>query len=147
MQPLRMPESAGQAGLLLAAGAAELAALAVVSPEIGEILVRLGHPEPCEVRRIPVARTMAALRASDSWRRWRSNVLTMEPTDIWREGCWRLAVFPGIISGRNCDLVFAVHLASRRAEVRVGVLEIAPLVPLPRAVRVTAPQLHLSKHV
>jgi hypothetical protein len=146
MAPLAMPASAGQAGLLLVVATAELGVLAALSPEIGEILVRLGHPDPCEVRRIPVARTMAALRASDPWLRWRSTVLTMEPTDIWREGCWRLVVFPGTIAGRNCDVVFAVHLAQRRAEVRVGVRELAPLVPMPRAVRVTAP-LRISNRV
>jgi hypothetical protein len=149
MGPLSMPGSPGQAGLLLAVAAAEFGVLAALSPEIGEILVRLGHPDPCEVRRVPVARTMAALRASDPWLRWRSTVLTMEPTDIWREGCWRLVVFPGTIAGRNCDVVFAVHLAARRAEVRVGVRELAPLVPLipmPRSVRVTAP-LDLSSRL
>jgi hypothetical protein len=71
--PLRMPGSAGQAGLTLAVIAAEVAALVALSPEAGEILARMSHADPCELREIPLARTFSVLEASAPWRppgRW-----------------------------------------------------------------------------
>ena len=53
LPPLRMPSSPATAELLLAALAFELSLIASLSPEIGEILVRLGYSEPCELRRAP----------------------------------------------------------------------------------------------
>jgi hypothetical protein len=31
----------------------------------------------------------------------------------WREGCWRFAVFPGMLTGRRVEVVFAVYLNPR----------------------------------
>ena len=56
--PLHMLGSPDRSGEVLAVTVAELALLAALSPEIGELMVRLGHAEPCEVRRVPVARTL-----------------------------------------------------------------------------------------
>jgi hypothetical protein len=124
--PLRMPGSAGQAGLTLAVIAAELAVLAVLSPEVGEILTRMSHADPCELRQVPLARTFSTLEASAPWRRYRRYLVTDRPVDVWREGCWRFLVFPGVLGSRRVEMVFAVYLAGRRAPVRVGTLDVAP---------------------
>jgi hypothetical protein len=120
---LRMPSSPRQAELWLAGLAFELALIAFLSPELGEILVRLGYSEPCELRRLPVGRTMSALHASSQWRKYASQVSTAEPADVWREGCWRLAVYPGIVRGRRVDIVFAIYLQARRPAIRAAVLD------------------------
>lgn len=140
--PLRMPGSAAQAGLLLGTVAAEVAVLAGLSPEVGQALLRLGHAEPCELREVPVARTLAALRASAPWRRYQQ-VVGDAPVDVWREGCWRFLVFPGVLSGRRVEVVFAVSLAGRRAPVRVGLLDAEPRAAGARRAP-TEPQLQLS---
>jgi hypothetical protein len=125
LPPLRMPSSSTEAEMCLAVLAAELALIAFLSPELGGILVRLGYTEPCELRRIPVGRTISVLRASSSWRRYAGQVSTAEPADVWREGCWRFVVYPGIVSGRRVDIVFAVYLQARRPAIRVAVLDAA----------------------
>jgi hypothetical protein len=142
--PLRKPVSPGQAWLTLGAAAAELALLAALSPETGELLTRLGHTDPCELRAVPVARTMSALRASAPWRHY-SRFLTAGPADVWREGCWRFVVFPGVLDGRPVELVFAVYLAGRRPAVRVGVLDAAAFAG-PRNTHRTGP-LQLSNQL
>jgi hypothetical protein len=121
--PLSMPGSAGQAWLTLAAAAAEVAVLAALSPEISQVMIRLSHTEPCELREVPVGRTLSTLRASTPWRRYKRFLAATAPVDIWREGCWRFVVFPGVLATRRVDVVFAVHLAGRGAPVRVGLLD------------------------
>jgi hypothetical protein len=121
--PLRMPASTGQAWLVLAVTAAELAVLAVLSPEVGQVMIRLSHVDPCELRKVPVARTLSALHASAPWRSYRRLLVSATPVDVWREGCWRFVVFPGVLASRRVEVVFAVHLAGRRAPVRVGMLD------------------------
>jgi len=125
---LRMPSSSGRAAALLGVLAAELALIAALSPEVGEIMVRLGYSEPCELRRLPVARTLAALRASATWRRYAGQLASFTPVDVWREGCWRFVVFPGLVAGRRVEVVYAVYLQSRRPPIRVAVLD-EPVVP------------------
>jgi hypothetical protein len=129
--PLRMPGSAAQAWLTLAAAAAEVALLAGLSPEVGQAMIRLGHSDPCELRDVPVTRTLSALRASAAWRRYQQFIVAGGPTDVWREGCWRFAVFPAVLSGRPVDVVFAIPLAGRHAPVRAGVLDSDPDLVLP----------------
>jgi hypothetical protein len=120
---LRMPASSTQAELWLALLAAEVALMAFLSPELGEILVRLGYSEPCELRRLPVGRTLAALHTSSQWRRYAGQVTAATPADMWREGCWRFVVYPGLARGRRVDIVFAVYLQARRPPIRVAVLD------------------------
>ena len=122
--PLHMLGSLDRSGDVLAVTVAELALLAVLSPEIGEVMVRLGRAEPCELRRVPVARTLDTLWASASWRRYQRYLINTTPTDVWREGCWRFAVFPGILASRRVEVVFAVYMAGRHAPVRAGVVDI-----------------------
>jgi hypothetical protein len=121
--PLRLPGSAAQAWLTLAVAAAEVAVLAALSPEIGQVMIRLSHADPCELREVPVWRTLSALRASPPWRRYQRFLVAAAPVDVWREGCWRFVVFPGVLASRHVDVVFAVHLAGRGAPVRVGLLD------------------------
>lgn len=121
--PLHRPASAGQALTMLAVAAIELMVLAMLSPEVGEIMVRLGYSEPCEVRRVPVSRTLAALHGSPPWRHYRHHLLAADPIDVWREGCWRYVVFPGTVDGRRVEVVFAVYLEPRRPPVRVGIAD------------------------
>ena len=123
LPPLRMPSSPTEAELWLAVLAFELALTAFLSPELGEIMVRLGYSEPCELRRMPVGRTMSALHASSQWRRYAGQVSAGMPSDVWREGCWRFVVYPGYARGRPVDIVFAVYLQSRRPAVRAAVLD------------------------
>jgi hypothetical protein len=123
LAPLRMPGSAGQAGLMLGLAGAELALLALLSPEFGQVMARLSHADPCEVRKVSVSRTLSALRASPAWRRYQPYLSAAAPVDLWREGCWRFVVYPGVLAGRNVEVVFAVSLAGRRAPVRVGLLD------------------------
>jgi len=124
LPPLRMPSSASTAALWLAIAAFELALIAFLSPELGEVLVRLGYSEPCELRRLPVGQTLTALHSSSQWRRYAGQVSTSAPADVWREGCWRFVVYPGSARGRPVDIVFAVYLqARRRPPVRVAVLD------------------------
>jgi len=144
--PLRMPGSAGQAWLTLAAGAAELALLAVLSPEVGQLITRLSHAEPCELREVPVDRTLSALRTSVPFRRYRRFLVAQTPADVWREGCWRFVVFPGVLAGRTVEVVFAVYLAGRRGPVRVGVLDTGADIPAPCPGPPENP-LQLSTHV
>ena len=123
LPPLRMPSSPTTAELCLAALAFELSLLAFLSPELSEILVRLGYSEPCELRRLPVGRTLAALQASSQWRRYAGQVSATAPDDVWREGCWRFVVYPGSSRGRPVDIVFAIYLQTRRPPIRVAVLD------------------------
>jgi hypothetical protein len=53
LPPLQPPHRGVAAILPLGILAAELALVAVLSPEIGEALVRLGYSEPCELRTVP----------------------------------------------------------------------------------------------
>ena len=123
LPPLRMPSSSTTAEMWLAVLAFELSLIAFLSPELGEILVRLGYSEPCELRRLPVERTIAALHASSPWRRYAGQISSAAPIDVWREGCWRFVVYAGFARGRRIDIVFAVYLQARRPVIRAAVLD------------------------
>lgn len=120
---LHKPPQAVHVIVMLAVLGAELCVLAALSPELGEVMVRLGYSEPCEIRRLPVEHSLARLRSSRQWREHRHNLITKEPVDVWREGCWRFAVFPGMLASRRVHVVFAVYLKARRPPVRVGVFD------------------------
>src|SRR5271170_1658626 len=123
LPPLGMPSSPTTAELWLAALAFELSLIAFLSPEVGEILVRLSYSEPCELRRLPIGRTLTALHSSSQWRRYAGQVCAAAPDDVWREGCWRFVVYPGSARGRRVDIIFAVYLQARRPPIRVAVLD------------------------
>jgi hypothetical protein len=131
MQAFKAPHT-GTAGLeLLAIVCAELVLLGFLSPEVGEGLIRLGYSEPCELRVVPSARTLAALRRSKPWRRYAGLIASDGPSDVWRELCWRYVVYPSSYEGRPADLVFAVFLQSRRPVVHAALVDSGTGMPLP----------------
>jgi hypothetical protein len=144
---MRMPDSAAQAWFTLAAVATELAVMAALSPEIAQLMVRLSHADPCELREVPVGRTLSALRASSPWRRYQEFLVGAAPADVWREGCWRFVVFPGVMASRPVEVVFAVHLAGRNGPVRVGILDTAAPTTIPTWTLPRQSPLHLYNHV
>jgi hypothetical protein len=119
---LYLPPWGHGALLFLGIVCAELALIAVLSPEVGEALVRLGYTDPCELRRLPADRTLAALRRSRQWRRHARAITTEMPIDMWRELCWRYVVFPCREDGGPAEVVFAVQLNRRRPAVQAAVL-------------------------
>jgi hypothetical protein len=104
----------GWIGLFLAA---ELALFALLSPEVRDVLVRIGYSLPCEMRMQSADQTLAALTRSAQWRKHSALIASDEPSDVWRELCWRYATFPSNYPDRKADLVFAVHLQHRRPAV------------------------------
>jgi methylamine utilization protein MauE len=125
LSPLQAPHPGVDAARLLGIFAAELVVIAALSPELGEALVRLGYSEPCELRRLPAVRTLAALRRSSQWRR-RAGLITAEvPLDMWRELCWRYVVFPARLGERDAEIVFAVHLRPHRPVIHAALVDSA----------------------
>jgi len=125
LPPLHLPRpglEAARLGLILAA---ELIVIAVLSPELGEALVRLGYSEPCELRRLPAVRTLTALRRSSQWRR-RAGLITADvPVDMWRELCWRYVVFPARVGRTDAEIVFAVHMRPHRPPIHAALVDAA----------------------
>jgi hypothetical protein len=125
LPPLRAPHPGADTARLLGIFAAELAVIAALSPEVRETLVRLGYSEPCELRRLPAVRTLAALRRSPQWRR-RAGLVTAEvPIDMWRELCWRYVVFPARAGDRDAEIVFAVYLRPHRPLIHAALVDAA----------------------
>ncbi len=111
------------ARLLVVLVAVEVVLLGALSPELGEALVRLGYREPCERRTVSARRTLAMLRSSRVWRRHAALLTSAEPTDMWRELCWRYAVYSGQVSGREADIVFAVYARRWGPPVRAAIVD------------------------
>jgi hypothetical protein len=118
LPPVQLPSSAGQALVMLLLFAGEMGLLATMSPEVREALVRLGYSAPCELWTEPAERTLDALRKSVQWRRHSGLITDQQPSDVWRELCWRYVAFPAAADGRPAELVFAVYVQSRRPAVR-----------------------------
>ena len=137
LPPLQPPHRGVAAILPLGILAAELALVAMLSPEIGEALVRRGYSEPCELRTVPAERTVAALHRSSQWRRHAGLVSAAEPVDMWRELCWRYVVYPGELHGRPVELVFAVFLRQHRPAIQAALVDAATgnVLPWPGSVR------------
>ncbi|MEO3810373.1 MauE/DoxX family redox-associated membrane protein [Sphaerisporangium sp. B11E5] len=110
---------------LVVATAAGLAILALLSPEMGEGIARVRHRAPCEQRPMAAGKALHRLRASGEWRAHAPLLVSGEPSDTWRELCWRFFVYSGrTAEGAPAEVVFAVYLTGRRAPVRVGVMEL-----------------------
>ncbi|HEY7145331.1 MAG TPA: MauE/DoxX family redox-associated membrane protein [Streptosporangiaceae bacterium] len=129
--PLQPPRPGLVTGTMLGVLAAELVLIAALSPELSEGLVRLGYSEPCELRRIPAERTLAALRKSSQWRKHAAVITADLPVDVWRELCWRYVVFPGRYGDRPAEVVFAVYLKPRRPLIRAAFVDAVTGEPLP----------------
>ena len=125
LPPLQAPHPGVDAARLLGIFAVEFVVIAALSPELGEALVRLGYSEPCELRRLPAVRTLAALRRSSQWRRRAGLIIEEVPLDMWRELCWRYIVFPARLGEREAEIVFAVHLRPHRPVIHAALVDSA----------------------
>ena len=123
LRDIRLPGTVGAALQLLGILAVELLVIGALSPEIGEALIRLGYSEPCELRAVPVKRTLTALRRSKLWRRYAGQIVAEAPADVWRELCWRYVVFQAEYDGRPAEVVFAVFLRRRRPAIRAALVD------------------------
>jgi hypothetical protein len=141
--PVRLPPPGGALTLRLGLLGAEFLVIATLSPELSEALVRLGYSEPCELRIIPVERTLAALHASRTWRRHAPVLTGSHPVDMWRELCWRYLVYPGSYGDRGVEVVFAVYLRTRRPHVRAAVVDAVTGEALPSPHTLPPPGPHL----
>lgn len=119
---LRLPPPGPGAAAVLGILCAEFLVIALLSPEVGGTLVRLGYAEPCELRSIPARRTLAALHRSSHWHRQASVITSDVPVNMWRELCWRYVAYPGRLNGADADVVFAVQIKQRRPVIRSAVV-------------------------
>lgn len=92
----------------------ELLVLATLSPELRILAIRILRREPCELRRHPLRRSRRRLHRSEVWRTNRPTLLSEEPEDQWRHGCWRFLRHDGLRHGRRVDVVFAVRSGGNR---------------------------------
>jgi hypothetical protein len=128
--PITPPRTVAGLFGLLSILASELVFIGLLSPEVGEALVRFGYSEPCELRNVPTARTLAVLRRSKYWRRYAGLITSDVPEDVWREMCWRFIVYPARYQDRQTEVVFAVFLQHRRHVVHVALVESSSGAPL-----------------
>jgi hypothetical protein len=113
-----------------------VAVLAVLSPEIEELIDRVRYRAPCEQRRGPAESvTLARLRSSGTWRAHQGELTKAEPYDSWRELCWRFFAFQ---NHAKDDVVFAVYLSGRRPAVRMAVVSSEDSDSLPEYTPVSA---------
>jgi len=119
---LTLPPAGPAAALDLGILVAEFLLVAAVSPEVGDVLARLGYAEPCELRTAPPQRALAALHRSRAWRRQARLVSRDSPADMWRELCWWYLVYPGRDGTGDCDVVFAVEVRPRRPAIHSAVV-------------------------
>jgi hypothetical protein len=131
LPPISLPKPGTATAELLIILLLELVVLAALSPELSEALVRLGYSEPCELRSLPAERTIAALRRSKQWRRHAGLITADVPTDVWRELCWRYAVFPARSGERPTEIVFAIFLKHRRPAIHAVMVDAATAEPVP----------------
>lgn len=129
--PITLPRSPGQGVALVLILLAELAVLGYLSPEIRDVLVRIGYSAPCELRVVNPEQSLAALQRSSQWRRHSALLASDEPSDMWRELCWRYIAFPSKYAGKNAELVFAVRLEHRRSVVLAALVDTASGAVLP----------------
>ena len=129
--PIRLPRTGGEAALALIVFLAELAAFGALSPEIGEVLVRIGYSAPCELRVLTAEQTLAALQRTSQWRKNAHLIADPRPADMWRELCWRYVVFSSSYAERDAQVVFAVYLEHRRPAVLSVLVDSATGAPLP----------------
>jgi Methylamine utilisation protein MauE len=100
----------------------EFALFAGLSPEIGVLVARRRERIPCEHRTVPLAETFAILHASDKWRAYSPLIVTADPTDLWRELCWRFLVYRGRVDDEDVEIVFAVSTDERDQTVRGAIV-------------------------
>jgi hypothetical protein len=109
------------AGTVLLLGA-ETGLLLVLSPELALAVERTRNSTPCELLDVPLAEMYERLHASEAWRVHEDHLTSARPIETWRELCHRYVVFPARIEGKWAEVVFAVPVDGRRAEVRAGLV-------------------------
>jgi hypothetical protein len=114
VKPIQPPQSFKDVAPILIFLVLELGIVALLSPEVRDLLVRIGYSEPCELRIPSPEQTLGALKRSSQWRRQYALLAAEEPLDVWRELCWRYLAFPSRFNGKDAELVFAVYLQNRR---------------------------------
>ena len=154
LPPIQLPRSGGGAVALLTLFTAEIGLFGLLSPEVRDILVRIGYSAPCELRVISAEQTLAALQRTAQWRRHYSLIADQQPSDMWRELCWRYIVFPSQYGEREAELVFAVYLQPRRPAVLSALVDTATGAVLPWPVSSPhpapawwPPSLRLARHI
>ncbi len=131
LPPIKLPSWPGQGIALLLMLVAELIVLGLLSPEIREVLVRIGYSAPCELRVVNPEQSLAALHRSAQWRRHASLIASHKPSDVWRELCWRYVAYASKCEGKDAELVFAVRLEHRRPVVLSALVDTATGALLP----------------
>ena len=130
---------AAHAGVLLLMLAAELTLFGLLSPEIRGVLVRIGYSAPCELRLTSPDQTIAALERSKQFRRHQALLSRREPSDVWRELCWRYVAYQSRYNGKDAELVFAVYLQQRRPVVLAVLVDAATGAVIPSPVTAARP--------
>jgi len=125
LPPVQLPRTFGAMMPTLILLALELGILALLSPELRDVLVQIGASAPCELRVVSPEQTLATLQRTAQWRRHAALISGNEPLDVWRELCWRYLAFPGRYNGRDAEMVFAVYLQSRRPIVLSALVDAA----------------------
>jgi hypothetical protein len=139
LRPIELPKSAGTVGILFGILVVEVGVFALLSPEIKDVLVRIGYSAPCELRVVSPEQTLSALYRSTQWRKHAELVADHHPSDIWRELCWQYIAFPSQFAGQDADLVFAVQLEQRRPVVHSALVDTATGAVLPWPVSAARP--------
>lgn len=133
LPPIQLPVSVstGHVAVVLLLFAAELGVFALLSPEVHDLLVRIGYSAPCELRVVSPEQSIAALHRSSQWRKHSKLIDAGEPSDVWRELCWRYVAYPSKHAGREAELIFAVRLESRRPVILSALVDTATGAVLP----------------
>jgi|HubBroStandDraft_1064217.scaffolds.fasta_scaffold09992_3 hypothetical protein len=131
LPPIQLPRSADSLAILLVIGIAEVALLGLLSPEVKDVLVRIGYSAPCELRIVSQEQTLTTLQRSTQWRKHADLIADSQPSDIWRELCWRYIAFPSQYAGKDAELVFAVRLEHYRPVVLSALVDTATGAVLP----------------
>jgi Methylamine utilisation protein MauE len=134
LAPIQLPHSFSDVALTLIFFLAELGIFALLSPEVRDVLVRIGYSKPCELRVQSPGHTLASLQHTKQWRRNSALITNDQPLDVWRELCWRYLAFASRYNGRETELVFAVYLRTRRPIVLSALVDAATGVVIPSPV-------------
>lgn len=131
LKPIHPPRSFSGIEPALIFFVIELGIFALLSPEVRDVLVRIGYSLPCELRVQSPEQTLATLQRTSQWRRSAALLADDKPLDVWRELCWRYVAFPSRYNGREAELVFAVYLQTRRPIVLSALVDAATGVVIP----------------
>src|SRR5262245_28915652 len=131
LKPIKPPRSFSDVEPALIFFVIELGIFALLSPEVRDVLVRIGYSEPCELRVQSPEQTLATLQRTTQWRRNAALIASDQPLDVWRELCWRYLSFPSWYNGKEAELVFAVYLRTRRPIVLAALVDAATGLVIP----------------